>query len=158
MHVLALGDLHRPAHPAHQDVRQHELPWIQSLSTDIKTVGHLLREAGYYTAYKGKWHLTKEFETDNKLAAPTKIFTKEMEAYGFSDYLGIGDIIAHTAGRLPARRHDRRRSAASWLRGKGAELAKESKPWFLAVNLVNPHDVMFYNTDGRAQPVQEKNI
>ena len=51
-------------------------PWMQSMSTDLKTVGDLLREAGYYTAYKGKWHLTREFETDNTLAAPTKIFTK----------------------------------------------------------------------------------
>jgi len=33
-------------------------PWIQSLSPDIRTVGDMLREAGYYTAYKGKWHLT----------------------------------------------------------------------------------------------------
>jgi arylsulfatase A-like enzyme len=71
-------------------------PWTQSLSTDIKTVGHLLRECGYYTAYKGKWHLTREFETENKLEAPTKIFTQEMEAYGFADYLGVGDIMAHT--------------------------------------------------------------
>ena len=69
-------------------------PWIASMSTEIKTVGHLLREAGYYTAYKGKWHLSKEFETTNDLSAPEKLFTKEMEAYGFSDYLGIGDIIA----------------------------------------------------------------
>ena len=83
-------------------------PWMQSMSTDIKTLGHHLREAGYYTAYKGKWHLTSEFETDNTLEAPTKIFTQEMEAYGFSDYFGVGDIIAHP-GWLPARWHDRRR-------------------------------------------------
>src|SRR6188768_1548835 len=38
-------------------------PWIKSMSPDIRTLGDLLREAGYYTAYKGKWHLTKEFET-----------------------------------------------------------------------------------------------
>ena len=44
--------------------------------------------------YKGKWHLTKEFEEVNSLGHPTKIFTKEMEAYGFNDYMGIGDIIA----------------------------------------------------------------
>jgi len=73
-------------------------PWIQSMSTDIKTMGHYFREAGYYTAYKGKWHLTREFETVNNLEAPEKFFTKEMEAYGFSDYFGVGDIIAHTQG------------------------------------------------------------
>jgi arylsulfatase len=71
-------------------------PWISSMSTGIPTIGHMLREAGYYTAYKGKWHLTKEFETVNSLGTPEKIFTKEMHAYGFSDYFGVGDIIAHT--------------------------------------------------------------
>jgi len=126
-------------------------PWIGSLSTEIRTVGDLLREAGYYTAYKGKWHLTKEFETVNKLAAPTRIFTKEMEDYGFSDYFGIGDIIAHTQGGYL---HDSVIAAmgGSWLRGKGRELAAQGKPWFLAVNLVNPHDVMFYDTDAPGTP------
>ena len=49
-------------------------PWISSMSTDLRTTGDMLREAGYYTAYKGKWHLTKEFETVNTLDAPEKIF------------------------------------------------------------------------------------
>jgi len=121
-------------------------PWINSMSTDIRTMGHILREAGYYTAYKGKWHLTKEFETVNTLGTPTKIFTKEMEDYGFSDYFGVGDIIAHHQGGYL---HDGVIAAMSisWLRGKGRELAAAGKPWFLAVNLVNPHDVMFYDTD-----------
>ena len=132
-------------------------PWISSMSPEIKTVGHLLREAGYYTAYKGKWHLTKEFETTNDLSAPDKIFTKEMEAYGFADYLGIGDIIAHTEGGYL---HDGiiAAMATTWLRGRGKALAVQGKPWFLALNLVNPHDVMFYNTDRPGEPVQERNI
>jgi arylsulfatase A-like enzyme len=130
-------------------------PWIESLSTDMPTVGDLLREAGYYTAYKGKWHLTKEFETVNHLDAPTKIFTAEMEAYGFSDYVGVGDIIAHTQGGY---RHDgvTAAMAGSWLRGRGRALAAEAKPWFLAVNFVNPHDVMFYDTDAPGTPPREQ--
>ena len=128
-------------------------PWIQSMSYDIPTVGDLLRRAGYYTAYKGKWHLHKEFETVNQLGSPTKIFTAEMEEYGFSDYFGIGDIIAHTQGGYL---HDgiTTAMAGSWLRGKARELAAANRPWFLAVNLVNPHDVMFYDTDAPGTPVQ----
>jgi arylsulfatase len=128
-------------------------PWIDSLSTEMPTVGDMLRQAGYYTAYKGKWHLTKEFETVNELGSPTKIFTAEMEAYGFSDYVGIGDIIAHHQGGYL---HDGviAAMATSWLRGRGRELAAEGKPWFLAVNLVNPHDVMFYDTDTPEAKVQ----
>ena len=132
-------------------------PWISSMSTEIPTVGDLLRQAGYYTAYKGKWHLTKEFETVNELGSPTRIFTREMEEYGFSDYVGIGDIIAHDRGGYL---HDGITAAmgVSWLRGKGTELAAEGKPWFLAVNLVNPHDIMFLDTDRPGEPVQNRNI
>jgi arylsulfatase len=132
-------------------------PWISSMSTDLRTVGHMLRDAGYYTAYKGKWHLTKEFETVNELGSPTRIFTKEMEAYGFSDYMGVGDIIAHDRGGY---RHDQITAAMSvgWLRGRGKDLAAEGKPWFLAVNLVNPHDIMFLNTDRPGEVSQAKNL
>ncbi|SEB14790.1 sulfatase-like hydrolase/transferase [Variovorax sp. YR216] len=132
-------------------------PWIGSLSPDVGTVGHMLRDAGYYTAYKGKWHLTKEFESVNELGSPTKIFTQEMEAYGFGDYFGVGDIIAHDRGGYL---HDGIISAmgVSWLRGKGRELAAQNKPWFLAVNLVNPHDIMFLDTDRPGEKVQAKNM
>jgi arylsulfatase len=132
-------------------------PWIGSMSPDIPTIGHMLRAAGYYTAYKGKWHLTKEFETVNSLGAPEKIFTREMDAYGFSDYFGVGDIIAHTRGGYL---HDGIISAmgVNWLRGHGKELAAQGKPWFLAVNLVNPHDIMFLDTDRPGEKVQARNI
>jgi arylsulfatase len=111
----------------------------------------MLRRAGYYTAYKGKWHLHKEFETVNELGSPTRIFTKEMEEYGFSDYFGIGDIIAHTQGGFL---HDgiTASMATNWLRGKARDLAAQNRPWFMAVNFVNPHDVMFYDTDPPESP------
>ena len=130
-----------------------DFPWTDNLSTEIDTIGDLLRKEGYYTAYKGKWHLSKEFETTNKLHSPKKLLVDEMEAYGFSDYFGIGDIIAHTEGGYL---HDDVITAMSrsWLRGQGERLRQEKKPWFLAVNLVNPHDVMYYNTDLPGQTQQ----
>jgi arylsulfatase len=128
-------------------------PWSGSMSTELDTIGDMLRKEGYYTAYKGKWHLTEEFETVNKLHAPKNILVEEMEAYGFSDYFGIGDIIAHTEGGYL---HDNviAAMARSWLRGRGEQLRGEEKPWFMAVNLVNPHDVMYYNTDLPGQTQQ----
>ncbi|HET9594030.1 MAG TPA: sulfatase-like hydrolase/transferase, partial [Anaeromyxobacteraceae bacterium] len=45
-------------------------PWIESMSPEIPTLGHLLRGAGYYTAYKGKWHLTKHVRAGGK---PTEL-------------------------------------------------------------------------------------
>jgi arylsulfatase len=40
-----------------------DCPWQNSLSPKVPTIGHMLRKAGYYTAYKGKWHLNKEFDS-----------------------------------------------------------------------------------------------
>jgi arylsulfatase len=129
-------------------------PWASDLSTDFTTVGDMLRLQGYYTAYKGKWHLTDEFETANKLHAPKRLLADEMEEYGFSDYFGIGDMIAHTEGGFL---HDGVITAMtrSWLRGKARSLVAENKPWFMAVNLVNPHDVMYYNTDLSGEPAKQ---
>jgi arylsulfatase len=129
-------------------------PWANDLPTDFTTIGDLLRQQGYYTAYKGKWHLTDEFETANQLHAPDRILSAEMEEYGFSDYFGIGDMIAHTEGGFL---HDGVITAMtrSWLRGKARSLRAEGRPWFMAVNLVNPHDVMYYNTDLAGDPAKQ---
>jgi len=47
-----------------------DVPWMKDLSHDIPTLGDMLSEAGYYAAYKGKWHLSKELGTHNELALP----------------------------------------------------------------------------------------
>ena len=132
-------------------------PWSGSLSTDIDTLGDQMRKQGYYTAYKGKWHLTDEFETINELHNPKRLLSDEMEEYGFSDYMGIGDVIGHTQGGYL---HDNVISSMSrsWLRGKGEELRAEKKPWFMAVNLINPHDVMYYNTDLPGEKQQSEKL
>jgi arylsulfatase A-like enzyme len=128
-----------------------DVPWVKDLSTDIPTFGHMLRKAGYYTAYKGKWHLTRAFDQE---FPPEHLFTKEMEAYGFSDYVSPGDVVGHTLGgymfdQLIAG------SAISWLRRVGRPLSDDGKPWALTVSLVNPHDIMYFDTDAPGQAVQD---
>jgi hypothetical protein len=39
-----------------------DVPWMRDLSTSHPTIGHMLRKAGYYNAYKGKWHRSREFD------------------------------------------------------------------------------------------------
>jgi arylsulfatase A-like enzyme len=127
-----------------------DVAWVNSLSTRVPTVGHMLRTAGYYTAYKGKWHLNKDFDTHE----PEHLFTKEMDAYGFSDYVAPGDLIAHTLGGYQFD-HVIASTAVAWLRRVGRPLSTAGKPWSLFVSLVNPHDIMYFNTDAPGQAVQD---
>ena len=43
----------------------------------------------------------------------------------------------------------------SWLRRVGRPLSNQGKPWSLFVSLVNPHDIMYFNTDAPGQKVQD---
>ena len=122
-------------------------PWIEDLPFDIPTIGHMMRDAGYYSTYQGKWHLHsrlhEHFAPDELLRL---VGNDLMNEYGFSDFTGIGDMVSdplggyHTDPFVTA-------TAQGWLRRKGKPLNDEGQPWFMALNLVNPHDVMFYDTD-----------
>ena len=115
------------------------LAWIDDMRADpetLPTVGHMLRDLGYYTAFKGKWHESEFPEGDTSDA---------MEPYGFSDFQASGDVQGMPLDGFmkdPPTAAD----AASWLKGRSPEIA-ESQPWYLAVNFVNPHDVMYFDTD-----------
>jgi len=61
--------------------------WIEDMRADaeaLPTIGHMLRDQGYYTAYKGKWHESELAEEDSKDA---------MEPFGFSDFQEWGDVV-----------------------------------------------------------------
>lgn len=127
-----------------------DVPWISALPDGIPTIGHMLRGAGYYTAYKGKWHLNDRFDSEE----PERLFTREMEGHGFADYNGVGDVIGHTLGGYHFD-HVIAGSAVTWLRRNGRALSDDGRPWALFVSLVNPHDVMYFNTDLPGQAVQD---
>ncbi len=127
-----------------------DMPYVKAMSTDVPTIGHMLRKAGYYTAYKGKWHLDASFDA----ADPDRVFSKNMEAYGFSDFGLPVDGQAHDHGGHHVDQQIAS-GATSWLRSKGRQLNAEDKPWALFVSLVNPHDIMYFNTDLPGEAVQD---
>jgi arylsulfatase len=102
----------------------------------LPTIGHMLRDSGYYTAYKGKWH-ESEFPEGDTVDA--------MEPYGFSDFQAWGDV---RSAPLDGLNKDPKTAAEAvdWLVNRAPEIA-HSQPWFLAVNFVNPHDIMYFDTD-----------
>ena len=132
------------------------VPYMKSLDPKLPTVGKILRKLGYYTAYKGKWHLNGAMAMENRADDIKALFETMMDRdYGFYDYTGTGDYIE---GALGGYQYDQITSAqaAQWLKAKGQPMTTRRQPWYLAVNLVNPHDVMWLNTDRPGQPVQAK--
>lgn len=102
--------------------------FVNDMSRDLPTVGDMLRQAGYYTAFKGKWHISGD--------------TQSLEEYGFSDWTE-GDMYGsvqegyHEDGTICDHSID-------WLKTKGKELNDKGQSFFLAVNFLNPHDIMYY--------------
>ena len=125
----------------------------------MPTVGKYLQDAGYHAAYLGKCHFIEELEDIEVRDAPDvnlDELNKVMQQYGFDDYVGVGDIIGETLGGYRTDEFTTS-TAIRWLRADAPQLQQQGKPWFLALNLVNPHDVMFYNTDAPGStPVQDK--
>ena len=132
------------------------VPYMKSLDARLPTVGKLLRTLGYYPAYKGKWHLNAAMAMENHPDHIKALFESLMDRdYGFFDYTGTGDYIEGAQGGY---QYDALTSAQAiqWLKAKGRPMTDHRQPWYLAVNFVNPHDVMWVNTDRPGEAVQAK--
>ncbi len=130
--------------------------WQRDLSTKIKTIGHRLGELGYHAAYQGKWHLSATMDlNDRPVDAPLLDYRKTMQSYGFQDFFGVGDLIDGTLGGY---KYDdgTLATAVTWLRTEAQTLRAKGQPWYLAVNLVNPHDTMYFDSDTGAENIQGK--
>ncbi len=131
-------------------------PWQADMATSIQTIGHRLAQLGYHAAYQGKWHLSYNLDKAKHAdEAPMAEYRKTMESYGFQDFFGFGDITDTTLGGYD---YDATTSAfvERWMRTKGLKLKEAGTPWYLAVNFVNPHDVMYVNSDLPGETVQGK--
>jgi arylsulfatase A-like enzyme len=130
--------------------------WQPDMSTKVKTVGARLNDLGYHAAYQGKWHLSYNMvQESNPVKAPMDQYQKIIDSYGFQDYFGVGDI---TDGPQGGYSFDQSTSSTvdRWLRTTAQDLKTQKKPWYLAVNFVNPHDAMWINSDLPNQIIQGK--
>lgn len=126
-------------HVPNNEMRDNtNLPTGHDLDCEIDTIGDMLRATGYYTAYKGKWHLAETAECRDTSGTTVNA----LEVYGFSDYNPNGDRHRELEGYSTD--DDTARESVDWLTNKAPTLGK---PWFFAVNFVNPHDVMYYDAD-----------
>lgn len=117
----------------------------------MPTLGHMLQAAGYYTSYKGKWHLSQINRERNWIQVPGGIYpntSRIMERYGFHDYGFDGEAVGLTWDGYRQDIFVAADAARAIL--DYARLDKAGgKPWFQVVGLVNPHDIMFYDATGK---------
>ncbi|MFN8025958.1 MAG: sulfatase-like hydrolase/transferase, partial [Acidimicrobiia bacterium] len=115
------------------------MPYVRPLDPALGTIGTMLRANGYYTTFQGKWHLANLYADP---ANPTST-VDALEPYGFSEWNDWGDIdggawAGLTVDPVVAGQ------AAKWLRDRAPVVAPD-QPWFMAVNFVNPHDIMSFD-------------
>lgn len=131
----------------------------QPMDSSVKTVGSMMGDLGYYSAFKGKSHFAES--TSQEALIPKDDggerlpqTQKDMEPYGFFDWNPDGDYEGavnqgYTKDPVIAS------SSIGWLRSTGMHLNEGGKPFFLAINLVNPHDIMYANADGDGDDTRE---
>lgn len=108
-----------------------------SLPSEVPNLGRVFSEAGYKTAYFGKWHLSRRAQSVGNLYR-----------YGFDS--------PHVSNQLLALGSDPRvtRNAAAWI-GRG----RKKSPWLMVFSPINPHDICFpfldrvYKADRDLRPI-----
>ncbi len=135
---MARGSVYTGLHAQNNGVWENvPLPFASDLRRDVPTLGHLFQDAGYTTGYFGKWHLTS-IPHHEVIGVPA--MRKILQSYGFEH----NEQDRELDGALYGHRFDPLTADAT-LRFLEARRG-ESKPWFAAVNFVNPHDIMFFST------------
>lgn len=137
--------LYTGQHVVHTEIYDNDnMPYVRPLDPALGTLGTMLTAQGYYCTYQGKWHLSNAYQDP----AHPRSTTRDLEPYGFYEWNEWGDI---DGGAWAGLRVDPviAGQAVRWLRERAAVVAAE-QPWFMAVNFVNPHDIMSFDYGGRA--------
>ena len=131
-------------------------PPFPEMKPSIPTVGTMLRHAGYVTPYKGKWHLSNINKGLHFRGVAAGLFdntTDILEPYGFSHYNFNGEREGLTWEGFM---NDGVTAAEAVNELHQLAAATDDKPWFMAVNFVNPHDIMFFDATGEFEQTRYK--
>ncbi len=133
---MARANIYTGLHYQHNGVYENvPIPFAHDLYDHVPTLGTLMSDLGYSTAYFGKWHLTHipfmEPVGKDKIRS---IF----HSYGFE----YSDQAYEVEGVQGGYKKDKATAqmASSFIRSR----SNQTKPWFACVNFLNPHDIMYY--------------
>ena len=138
--------LYTGQHVVHTEIFDNDnMPYVRPLDPALGTIGTMLGAHGYYCTYQGKWHLSNAYLDP----ADPRSTVGDLEPYGFFEWNDWGDI---DGGAWAGLRVDPviAGQAVRWLRERAPAVAAE-QPWFMAVNFVNPHDIMSFDYGGKSE-------
>ncbi len=120
------------------------------LPAGVKTLANYLEEAGYETAYIGKWHLASEGEIEGPLRIDhaTKAVPRELRG-GYSGYWRVSDVLEFTSHGYDGyvfdendQRVDFKGYRADCINDMALEFFDHytgQKPFFMTVSQIEPH-------------------
>jgi arylsulfatase len=130
---------------------QMEYGIVPSLKPDQPNMGSILKGLGYKTAYFGKFELNLDVlrakKTDNTSAA--------LQPYGFDVFNSDGD---NSGGPYQGFEADPyfAGEGVRWLRSNAPKFRKGGQPFFMVMSFLNPHDIMFADTNPPGKPPVQK--
>lgn len=146
-----------------------EMTWLAPYT--VPTIGNYLREAGYKTILKGKWHVSDSairlndgsymttFDGDgNPIPEAYQFYLEKnvLDAYGYDGWIGPephGSAPLNSGSSVNSNQSGRDVKYTQELIEELSKLSKESNPWLLMAPYVNPHDITVYGLYSTASQV-----
>lgn len=108
------------------------------------TIGAMLAQEGYATGYIGKWHLSTL-----PTGSPDSL-RDALQPYGFDTFIPATEQGDTDGGAQAGHLMDAKIAAhaVDWMTTAAKQTEDTDQPWFLAVNLINPHDIRLFDATG----------
>ncbi|ARF08611.1 sulfatase [Catovirus CTV1] len=134
------------------------MTWLDKFT--VPTIGNYFKESGYETILKGKWHISDSAikfqngqymntydENGNPIPELEEIYLKQnpLKDYGYSGWIGPephGSSPLNSGSSVPETKQGRDIGFTKQITNQLEKLKHSKKPWLLAANLVNPHDIV----------------